>query len=118
MTIDNKIRVQCDINKEAVKISALSSGKIDVFEYFTGEEILPFNRREITEKAKYAYSPLGKAFQKQTETIEEQGRKQIDAITNQNKRLSALKNKDDHREDHKDIYKKVFDIIVKEKFDE
>ena len=38
MTIDNKIRdekLQCDINKEAVKISALSSGKIDIFEYFT-----------------------------------------------------------------------------------
>ena len=40
MTIDNKIRdekLQYDINREAAKISALSSGKIDKCEYLTGE---------------------------------------------------------------------------------
>ena len=44
MTIDDKIRdkkLQYDTNREAAKISALSSGKIDKYEYFTGEEILP-----------------------------------------------------------------------------
>ena len=44
MTIDDKIRdgkLQYDINKEALKISALSSGKIDKYKYLTGEEILP-----------------------------------------------------------------------------
>ena len=40
------------------------------------------------------YSRLGKAFEKQTKMIEEQERKQTDAITNQNKRLSALTNKE------------------------
>ena len=43
MTIDDKIRdekPQYDINKEAGKISALSSGKINKSEYLTGEEIL------------------------------------------------------------------------------
>ena len=58
MTIDDKIRdkkLQYDINREAAKISALSSGKI---EYLTGEEIVPFNQRHITEQAKFAYSPL------------------------------------------------------------
>ena len=62
---------------------------------------------------KKLYFPWGKAFKKQTKTIEEQGKKQIDAITNQNKRLNALTNK----EDHKSIYKEIFDKLVKEKFD-
>ena len=46
MTIDDKIRdekLQFDINREAAKISALSSGKIDKYEYLANEEILPSN---------------------------------------------------------------------------
>ena len=35
MTIDEKL--QYDINKEAAKISTLSSGKIDKYKYLTGE---------------------------------------------------------------------------------
>ena len=69
MTIDEKIRdekLQYDINKEAAQISALSSGKIDKYEYITGAEILPSNQRQIIEQAKFAYSPLGKVFKKQT----------------------------------------------------
>ena len=87
MTIDDKIRdekLQYDINRLAVKISALSSGKIDKCEYLTGEEILPFNHSQIIEQTKFTYSPLEKAFERQTKTIEEQGRKQLEAITNQN----------------------------------
>ena len=44
MITDDKIRdenLQYDINREARKILALSSGKIDKYEYVTGEEILP-----------------------------------------------------------------------------
>ena len=48
------------------------------------------------------------------ETFEEQGKKQTDAITKQNKGLEALTNKDDH----KNVYEKIFDKLVKEKFDE
>ena len=59
--------MQYDVNREATKISTLSSGKIDKYEYFTGDGILPFNKRQIIEEAKFAYSPLGKAFEKQTE---------------------------------------------------
>ena len=43
MTIEDQIKdekLQYDINREAAKISALSSGKIDEYEYLTGEEIL------------------------------------------------------------------------------
>ena len=73
-------KLQYDINKEAAKISALSSGKVDKYEYLTGKEILPSNRRQIAEEAKFTFSPLGKAFEKRTKTIEDQGKKQIDAL--------------------------------------
>ena len=49
MITDDKIRdenLQYDINREARKILALSSRKIDKYEYVTGEEILPFNQRQ------------------------------------------------------------------------
>ena len=84
MTIIDQIRVeklQYDINREAAKILALSSGEIDKHEYLTGEVILPSNQQQIVEQAKFTYSPLGKAFEKQTKTIDEdQGKKQIDAL--------------------------------------
>ena len=44
MTIDDQIRdekLQYGTNKKAAMISALSSNKIDKYEYLTGEEILP-----------------------------------------------------------------------------
>ena len=78
MTIEDEIRdekLQCDINREAAKISALSSSKIDKYEYPTGEEILPSNQQHV----KFTYSPLGKSFEKRRKTIEDQGKK-IEAI--------------------------------------
>ena len=83
MTVNNQIRdekLRYDINWEAAKISALSSGKIDQYEYLTGEEVLPSNQQQIIEQVKFTYSPLGKAFEKQIKTIEDQGAKQIDAL--------------------------------------
>ena len=80
MTIEDQIRdekLQYDINRETAKISALSSSKIDKYEYFTGEEILPLNQQQIIEQAKFTYSPLGKAFEKQTKTIEDQGKNKL-----------------------------------------
>ena len=67
MTINDKIRDEKllqDINKEAAKISALPSRKIDKYEYLAGEEILPSTQRQIIEQTTFAYSPLGKAFEK------------------------------------------------------
>ena len=66
-------------------MSALSSDKIDKYEYLTGQKILPSNQKQIIEQAKFTYSPLRKAFEKQTKTIEKQGEKQIKAIQNQGK---------------------------------
>ena len=76
MTIDDKIRdekLQYDINREAAKISTLSSGKICKCEYLTGKDILPSNQQQIIEQAEFTYSPLGKAFEKQIKAIEDQG---------------------------------------------
>ena len=73
-------KLQYDINREAAKISALSSGKIDKYEYRTGEEILPINQQQITEQAKFTYYSLGNVFDKQTKTTEEQGEKQVNAL--------------------------------------
>ena len=53
-------KLQDDSNREAVKISALSSGKIHKYEYLTGEDILPSNQEQIIGQAKFTYSPLGR----------------------------------------------------------
>ena len=76
MTINDPItdeKLQYDINRKTAEISVLSSGKIDNYEYLTGKEILPSNQLQIIEQAKFAYSPLGKAFEKQIKTTEDQG---------------------------------------------
>ena len=120
MTIEDKIKdekIQYDINREAAKISALSSGKIDQYEYLTGEEILPLNKQQIVEQAKFTYSPLGKAFEKQKKTIEDQGEKQIKAIQDNKQPLISdndYKNKlllSKEREIFKDMYNKRLDKI-------
>ena len=83
MTIEDQIKdekLQYDINREAAKILALSSGKIDKYEYLTGEEILLLNQQRIIEQAKFTYSPLGKAFEKEIKTIKDQREKQTKAI--------------------------------------
>ena len=69
--IDHNFRdekLQHNINKEAAKISALPSRKINKFEYLTDKEILPYNRSQMIEQAKFTYSPLRKALKKQTRT--------------------------------------------------
>ena len=65
MTINDQLKdekLQYDINREAPKISALSSGKLHKYEYLTGEDILVSNQQQIIEQAKFTYSPLSKAF--------------------------------------------------------
>ena len=83
MTINDQIKdekLQYNINREAAKMSALSSGKLHKYEYLTGEDILPSTQQQIIEQTKFIYSPLGKAFDKQIKTIEDQGKKQVDAL--------------------------------------
>ena len=120
MTIEDQIKdeeLQYDINREAAKISALS-GTHYKYEYLTGEEILPSNQQQIIQQAKFNYSPLGKAIEKQRKTIEDQGKKQVKAIQD-NKKLVNI-NKNDYkdklllsreREIFKDIFNKRLDRI-------
>ena len=77
MTVADKIKdekMQYDINIEAAKISALSSGKIDKYEYLPGEEVLLSDQNRIIEQANFTYSNLEKAFEKQIKATEEQGK--------------------------------------------
>ena len=120
MTIEDQIKnekLQYDINRDAAKISALSSDKIDKYEYLTGEEILPSNEQQIIEQAKFTYSPLGKAFEKQTKAIEDKGEKQTKAIQDNRKQLISdddYKNKlliSKEREIFKYIYNKRLDKL-------
>ena len=97
MTIEDQIKnekLQYDINREAAKISTLSSGKLDKYEYLTGEEILPSNQQQIIQQAKSNYSPLGKALEKQTKTIKDQEEKQVvalESLKDPDKKLPAIK---------------------------
>ena len=120
MTIDDQIKdekLQYDINRESANITTLSSGKIDKYEYLTGEEILPSIQKQITEQPKFTYSPLGKSFEKQTKTIEYQGQKQIKAIKESKKRQANI-NADDYK--NKLLISKereIFKNICNERFD-
>ena len=97
MTIEDQIKdekLQYDINREAAKISALSSGKLDKYEYLTGQEILSSNQQQIIQQAKFNYSPLGKAIEKQIKTIKDQGEKKVvplESLNVPNKKLSSIK---------------------------
>ena len=83
MTNNHQVRdekLQYNINREEAKISALSSGKIHKFEYLTGEDILPSHQQQIIEQARFTNSPLGKAFERQLKTIEDQREKQVEVL--------------------------------------
>ena len=98
ITTEDQIRnekLKYDINIEAAKTSALSSGKIDKYEYLTGEEILASNQQQIIEQAKFTYSPLVKAFNKKTKTIEDQA-KTIKDKKEQSKETEKQLDKYDH----------------------
>ena len=98
MTIDEKIideKLQYDINREAAKISALLSNKIHKGEYLTGEDTLPSSNQQITEQARFTYSPLRKAFDKQIKTIDDQGKKKVlNTLKSDNNKKLEIKNED------------------------
>ena len=80
MAIDDKIKIeklQYVINREAKKILALSSEKIDKYEYLTAKEIFPTDQSRIKEQARFTCSPLGKAFEKQKQLKNKQKNKQM-----------------------------------------
>ena len=80
-------KLKYGISRREAKISTLSSGKIDRYEYLTDEEILTLDQRRVIEQAKFSNSALGKAFEKQIKTIEDQGEKQIKTLEEHGKQL-------------------------------
>ena len=117
MTIDDQIKykkLQYDINREAARISDLSSGKIDKYEQLTSEEILASKQKQIIEQTKFTYSPLGKTFEKQIKTIEHQGKN----IANSN--ALVKKYNYDTQKDSQSILKQkeIFNKLADERKDE
>ena len=109
MTINDQIgdeKLQHDINRKAAEISALSSGKINKYEYLTGPEILPSNQQQTIEQAKFTYSPSEKAFEKQTKTIEYLWQKQVEVL----KGLEPS--------NKPSISKEIYNLIFEERMDE
>ena len=107
MTVNDQIR-------QAAKISALSSAKIHKYEYLTVEDILPYNQQQIIDQAKFTYSPSGKAFEKQIKTIEDQGKKEVDALENLKDTNKQVVNINDDYEDkllhskEQEIFRKIY----------
>ena len=88
--IDNKIRsnqAQYDLDRQNAKISALSSGELDKYEYLTTEDL--GYKSDAVQKAKFKYSPLGKVFNKGLDTSE----KQVGLL----KRLKNIEDKTDRQ---------------------
>ena len=115
MASDDQIKdkkLQYDINREAANIAALSSSKIDKYEYLTGEEILPSNENQVMEQPKFTNFSLGKAFKKQTKTIEDQGEKRIKALKDlkPKEQTKSIENKSDKKPlMNEEIYNRLFD---------
>ena len=98
--------VQYDLDREAAKISALSSNNLDKYEYLTGEDL--DIKPSTIEQAKFEYSPLGKIFNKglseedkkegllkKLKNIEDKNEQQLQVIKDQGgKQLEQLKNID------------------------
>ena len=63
--LDDKIKpnkAQYDLDRQAAKISALSSGELEKYGYLTGEDL--GYKPDVVQKVKFQYSPLGEAFHK------------------------------------------------------
>ena len=120
MTINDQMRdekLRYDINREAAEISALSSGKVHKYEYLTGEDILPSNQQQIIEQTKFTYSPLGKAFDKQIKTIEDQGKKQVEALKDLKPKEQTTATEDESN-DKLSIQKEIYNRLLDERSDE
>ena len=105
MTVTDQIKIlnrkikqtesQYDLDREAAKISALSSNNLDKYELLTGENQVLGLKPSTVEKAKFEYSPLGKIFNKGlSEYDKKEGLlKRLKNIEDKNEKLLEVKNK-------------------------
>ena len=138
--LDNKIRAnkaQYDLDRQAAKISALSSGELEKYEYLSGKDL--GYKPDVIQKAKFENSPLGKFFNKeldkndkkegllkrlkdiegknedQLNNIEYQGIKQLDAIKKQGKEnLISIKKQEKQLKEIKNQKKQMIEKINRE----
>ena len=99
------IQAQYDLDREAAKITALSSKELNKYEYLSGEDL--GYKLGVVEQAKFEYSPLGKVFNK--------GLKKEDKKEGLLKRLNSIEGKNE--EQLKAIQyqgERQFDIINKQ----
>ena len=89
------------------------SGKLHRYEHLTDEDILPSNQQQIIEQTKFTYSPSGKAFDKQIKTIEDQGKKQVDAL-----KILEPKEIESASNNKPVITKEIYDKTLVERMDE
>ena len=57
-----RLEMKDDINRETAKTLVFLSGKIEKYEYPTGEEVLASNQNRCVKQVKFTYFPLGKNF--------------------------------------------------------
>ena len=136
--LDKSNKAQYDLDKEAAKISALSSSELEKNVFLTGEDL--GYKPDAIQKAKFEYSPLGKVFNKgldesdkkegllkrlkniegknkdQLDTIKDQGEKQLDAIKDQGKK--QLDPIEKQKENKPKIIKKGEIVHLKHSIDE
>ena len=104
---------QYDLDREAAKISALSSNNLGKYEYLTGEDL--GLKPSTVEKAKFEYSPLGKIFNKglSKEDKKEGLLKKLKNIEDKNEQMLKIKNKTENIKEVTDIVKKPFTLEAK-----
>ena len=125
-TLDRKIMQiegQFDLDRKAAKISALSSNKLDKYEYLTGEDLC-LKQSTIIKQAKFANSPLVEIFNKglseddkkeglfkrlkNTEDKNEEQLKLLGNVSNVNKTSSYVKNESDDNYDNNFAFYKFY----------
>ena len=84
---------------------------------------MPSTQKQIIEQAKFTYSPLGKAFEKQRKVIEDQGKKQIKQFKEHRKEIvksnkDAGKDVDKNSKLYKKLEDKIFDDLSYERMGE
>ena len=104
---------QYDLDREAAKISALSSNNLDKYEYLAGEDL--GLKPSIIEKAKFEYSPLGKIFNKGlSEDDKKEGLlKKLQNIEDKNEELLKIKNKTKNIKEVTDFVKEPLSLEEK-----
>ena len=107
-------KAQYDLDKQAAKISALSSGELEKYEYLTGEDL--GYKPDVVRNAKFEYSTLGQVFNKGLDTsdkkegilnklknIEGRNEQQLELIKNQREKQLNLINKSNRESKKKEI---------------